>query len=74
MEFGITGGPRKHGAPYFVRTNFKMAALVNYGLEVSDLVSVQAGSNIMLNGGVPKHVIHRVLHYPEQRRATDWKR
>ena len=57
-----------------VRTNTEMEAVVNRGLAVAFLVGLAAGIAIMRVGRVPEHVVTRVLDYPEQRRATDWKR
>lgn len=56
-----------------VRTNIEMEILVNRGLAVAHMVSVQAGSDVMLKDRVPEHVIKRVLDHPEQRRESDWR-
>ena len=56
-----------------VRANTATEAVVNRGLAAAFLVGLEAGVAIMRDGGVPTHVVKRVLRNPERRRATDWK-
>jgi hypothetical protein len=60
-------------APEPVRTNTEIAAVVNRGLAAAFLVNLEAGIALMRSGGVPAHVVKRVLRNPLERRATDWK-
>lgn len=56
-----------------IRSNTGIEAAVNRGLAAAYLVDLEAGVAIMRAGGVPAHVVKRVLNNPNHRRATDWK-
>jgi hypothetical protein len=56
-----------------VRVNLDMEELVNRALAVAYLVGLKAGVEMMREGGVPFHVVTRVMLHPEQRREGDWK-
>jgi len=47
--------------------------VVNRGLAAALLIDLEAGVEIMCNGGVPAHVVKRVLSDMKRRRSTDWK-
>lgn len=55
------------------RSNTDIEALVNRGLAAALLFDLETGIEIMSGGGVPEHVVRRVLRNTSQRRAGDWK-
>ena len=55
------------------RSNTDIEAVVNRGLAAASLIDLEAGVEIMCDGGVPAHVVKRVLSDMKRRRATDWK-
>jgi hypothetical protein len=48
-------------------------AEVNKALAAALLIDMSAGVWIMTHAGFPPEDITRVLHHPDQRRATDWQ-
>ncbi len=55
------------------RANKDIESVVNRGLAVALLSDLAAGATVMRDGGVPLHVVNRVLLIPQLRRSTDWK-
>ena len=56
------------------RENKEIEAAVNRGLAAAMLSDRSSGAKVMLDAGVPQHVITRVLMgSPVVHRATDWK-
>ncbi|NNM50861.1 MAG: hypothetical protein HKM02_01370 [Pseudomonadales bacterium] len=55
------------------RTNTRIEIIVNRGLAAALLSDLETGIDIMCAGGVPAHVVKRILSDMTCRRATDWK-
>jgi len=55
------------------RVDSKLDVAINRGLAAALLVDVPAGVKVMIDHGVPPHVVTRVFLTPQQRRASDWK-
>jgi hypothetical protein len=55
------------------RIDSKLDVAVNRGLAAALLVDFPAGVKVMIDQGVPPHVVTRVFLTPQQRRASDWK-
>lgn len=58
------------------RRNQQLETVVNRGLAAAYLLKLSEGAiaTMMREEGVPPQVVARVLHHPELRRSTDWKR
>lgn len=57
-----------------IRTNTEIEAAVNRGLAAARLSDRATAAKVMLDAGVPQHVITRVLAGAQVvHRATDWK-
>ena len=55
------------------RDNVETAVKVNHGIAIAELEGAFRGAAFMAANGVPFDIAHRVLMYPSQRRAYDWR-
>jgi hypothetical protein len=53
------------------RSDTDIEAVVNRGIAAALLIDLETGVEIMCDGGVPPHVVKRVLSDMKHRRATD---
>ncbi|MFA5081172.1 MAG: hypothetical protein WC474_01335 [Hydrogenophilaceae bacterium] len=54
------------------RSNHAMAVIVDQGIVISELFSLDEGFNFLRANNVPINVALRVLFNPEQRRQYHW--